>query len=231
MNHSYYLSVDTSCWSSQDQALLSCVSSRRREKIRLYARLCDRKLSLYAALLARLAILRHSPLTDNARLEFDQADRHKPRLLFDGGPDFSFSHTEGGVLCALSTDAFIGADLESLRPAPLEVMEYVFHPCEIRYVTQISDPGRKNRRFFEVWTRKEAFTKCKGLGLVCDLPSINTLDDSLSDYFHTWEARGCICSVYVSSPSLLEERVLSEKDIWDFFLPFLPADHLPGEIL
>lgn len=230
MNHSYYLSIDTSCWSPQDQALLSCVSSRRREKIRLYTRLCDRKLSLYAALLARLAILRHSPLTDNARLEFDQADRHKPRLLFDGGPDFSFSHTEGGVLCGLSPDAFIGADLESLRPAPLEVMEHVFHPREIRYVNQVADPARKDRRFFEIWTRKEAFTKCKGLGLVCDLSSINTLDDRLFDGFHTWEDGGCICSIYVSS-GLLEDHTLGEKDVWNFFLPFLPADHLPGEIL
>ena len=84
-------------------------------------------------------------------------------------------------------------DIEKVTAAPLQVMSTVFHPEEINYINDF-DQNEINKRFFTIWTKKEAYTKCTGTGLVCDITKINVLDlpddvavitESFDDYIYS----------------------------------------------
>ena len=72
----------------------------------------------------------------------------KPYFL-DNPLHFSISHSENTVIAAIS-EKNIGADIEKVREIPRGVAERFFTERE------------RGCDFFEIWTKKEAFGKCKG---------------------------------------------------------------------
>lgn len=89
---------------------------------------------------------------------------------------FSLSHSEEKVILAVS-DREIGADIERIRPLSLGVAKRFFTPAEQAYVfgkvpteRDFSLPKSEQddallRRFYEVWTKKEAYGKWQGSGI------------------------------------------------------------------
>lgn len=209
----YYLPLTSMEWSDTEDSLLKYVSLERQARISKYYFASDQKLSLYAALLSRMAILKNTRLSNEALL-FSYGKNHKPVLVSDTQLDFSFSHTKSAILCCLSEKHRVGADIESNKNAPFEIMSQVFHPNEIEYV--YSDKSLQNKRFFEIWTRKEAYAKRNGTGLTDNLTAIDTLSYS-SDFFYTWEEDSYICSVCSLESSTFQITKISEKDISAFF--------------
>lgn len=112
---------------------------------------------------------------------------------------FSISHCGNLVVCAVSKNE-IGVDIEKIRNVRLKIAEKFACENEIAYI------GEKLERFFEVWTLKEAFFKCKGTGLGADIKSVsfdikdNTISCSENGYKLFFEnvTDGCICSVCIS---------------------------------
>ncbi len=213
--YTYFLSLTSDIWTPTENILLSCVSPERRAHIFRYVHTVDRKLSLYATLLTRMTLLTHTTLTAKD-LHFRCQENHKPVLLSDSPIDFSFSHTRNAVLCCISSDTTVGADVETCLKAPYEIMDTVFHQEENAYVSTATEP-EKQKRFFRIWTQKEAYAKRNGTGLVCDLTNINTLNPSISSSLHSWEIENYICSVCGSflTPPLL--KTVSTEDIFYFF--------------
>lgn len=92
----------------------------------------------------------------------------------------SISHSHEATAVAVS-DSPIGIDIEKPRPFDLKAADRFFNSSEQEY---ISEEGTvSNARFFEVWTRKEAFVKRQGTGFkgkVCSVPTdsedLKTLD-------------------------------------------------------
>ena len=76
---------------------------------------------------------------------------------------FNLSDTEDWLAVAFSWEAPIGIDIEVIRP--IEEMEGLmvdcFSPREQAYVKSQNSV----ERFWEIWTRKEAYCKALGLGL------------------------------------------------------------------
>lgn len=205
----------SSFWCQEDSMLLSYVSLQRQERILRYTFEADKKLSLYAALLARFGISLIMGLP-TSELVFSIDTNKKPFLLSHTGCHFNLSHTRNFVLCGICLDEPIGIDVEKQIAAPFEIMKSVFHSEEIRYVEYSSELDRESR-FYKVWTRKEAFTKQCGMGLACDLPTYNTL--SLSKSFpsiHTWRENDYICSV-CGKLAQIDIKYVSESDIKDYF--------------
>lgn len=213
--YTYFLSFTTDAWTPAEDVLLSYISPERHARLLRYVHTADRKLSLYAGLIARMALLLHTPLTMN-ELQFRYKENHKPVLLADSSIDFSFSHTRNAVLCCVSPDTAVGADIEASGEAPYQIMDMVFHPEEIAYISSATNT-EKQKRFFKVWTRKEAYTKRNGTGLVCDLTNINTLEPSIAASLHSWETDRYICSVCgnFTAPPLPQQ--VSTKDVFAFF--------------
>jgi 4'-phosphopantetheinyl transferase len=114
---------------------------------------------------------------DPAQLVFEYEEWGKPRLPPQvGAPPlhFNFSHSRGLALCAVTSLAPVGVDVEKLRPMP-EMAEIAATFCAAAENAQIKDAPeeRKLEVFFGVWTRKEAFLKANGQGLVGSLAQVD----------------------------------------------------------
>lgn len=185
-------------WTLIHQKMLNLVSKERCEKIMRYHFEEDRILSLYTAILTRIAVIRLLGCS-NESIIFGENEKHKPILLKADKicrPDlfFNYSHTRNAVLLGVSRKSEIGVDIEKVSEPPLHVMEEIFHPEEIDYVNHGTLSGIATR-FYEIWTKKEAYTKYLGIGLVTELISINTLKPPISNMTKTWCDSGYVCSV------------------------------------
>ncbi len=90
---------------------------------------------------------------------------------------YSVSHSADFVILAAS-DRPIGADIERIRPLNLGIAKRFFAPGEQSYLFGASPrpqdfetpPSEQSReilgRFYEIWTKKEAFFKWRGTGIV-----------------------------------------------------------------
>lgn len=214
--HVYYLPINSLVWDKIDSQLLKYVSQERREKVLKYVFVHDQKLSLYAELLTRMELsqITKIPATE---LLFRSTNNLKPLLLSVPAVNFSFSHTRDAILCCISLDGAVGADIEKLESAPFEIMEHVFHPEEIHYV-QSSAVRQKDLHFFEIWTRKEAYLKKLGLGLSQNPEAYNTLSPAISADLHTWQQDQYICCVCGKNAASIKLNLLFEEDIRKYFM-------------
>lgn len=198
--HLYMIKNAEQTWTDTHDTLLSLLSKERQEKVLRYRFDSDKILSLYASVLTRLALTRELSCT-NDQLVFAQADRKKPHLLPDPAHpypvDFSFSHTKGTVLLGVTKEGQIGVDIEQIQSAPFRIMPSVFHPAEMSYVEQ-APADKKNQHFYEIWTRKEAYTKYLGTGLSKELTSINTLASPMKELLYSWTMEDYMCSVCIN---------------------------------
>ncbi|MBY0468210.1 MAG: 4'-phosphopantetheinyl transferase superfamily protein [Burkholderiaceae bacterium] len=85
-----------------------------------------------------LATLRHPPTS-------------RPTLTLP--VDFSLSHGDGRVVCAISTQGTVGIDVEAVGQLVAEEFQLYLSAAERAWA------GRSSRRFYSVWTRKEAVVK------------------------------------------------------------------------
>ena len=83
----------------------------------------------------------------------------KPLLPFC---HFSIAHSAELAVCAFGTGE-IGVDVEKLREIKKRESYTLFSPDETAYVN--ANDEEHNRRFLEVWTKKEAYIKMMGLSL------------------------------------------------------------------
>lgn len=125
-----------------------------------------------AAFIARRGWLRHllagylqaSP----ADLAFQRGKFGKPFLCWPPGDcvDFNCAFSSALAVCAVTRDREVGVDIECIR------QEYAFDGVVSRFFSEDergligrAQGGERTRKFFEIWTRKEAYLKCRGVGL------------------------------------------------------------------
>lgn len=91
----------------------------------------------------------------------------KPRLLGEAVQSFSASRSGTIAAFAFSSNTSVGIDVERLRPIPgmSRVIERMFSADEKRQI-QGFDPKRHQQAFFAAWTRKEAYAKAIGQGIL-----------------------------------------------------------------
>jgi 4'-phosphopantetheinyl transferase len=84
--------------------------------------------------------------------------------------EFNVAHSGSMALLAFSVGRRIGVDLEKIREdmAFEPIMERYFSSYETEAIKQLPSEERR-RAFFVCWTRKEAYLKATGEGLVFDL--------------------------------------------------------------
>lgn len=89
---------------------------------------------------------------------------------------FNLSNARTVVACAVTLDGEVGVDIEPWnRPDDsLPISAQVFSPSEMQALATC-DPQRRGRRFYELWTLKEAYVKACGHGLSMGLDQV-TLD-------------------------------------------------------
>lgn len=113
---------------------------------------------------------------DPASLQFDRNEFGKPRLA--GEPcslQFNISLTEGLVLCAVSSNAELGADVEfhGHERSMLDVADQYFSPLEIAELKRLPSVQQRQQGFFRYWTLKESLIKARGEGMSFPLDSLS----------------------------------------------------------
>ena len=76
-------------------------------------------------------------------------------------PHFNISHSGNYVIVGFS-ESNIGIDIELMDNKNIDSFIPLFHPNEQKFIND--SPDKKNA-FYEIWTRKEAFLKAKGIGI------------------------------------------------------------------
>lgn len=119
-----------------------------------------KKLSLAAGMLARQGIAKHFGINPKD-IKFRCDQNGKP---YAEGLDihFSLSHSGDLAVCAIS-DTPVGIDVEKVRHVNTGVAKKWFTEQEQAFV--FSDKTKAQRRFFEIWTKKEAYAKRTGAGI------------------------------------------------------------------
>jgi 4'-phosphopantetheinyl transferase len=161
-----------------DRALewLSAVERARHDRYRFDA---DRQMFLLGRVMARTLVGRALE-TDPRAWEWREGQRGRPEVSADSGAlSFNLAHSAGLVVCALSRDAEVGADVEHrLRPpSDPHIVRRFCSPAEIADVERQGPTGWRDQ-FLRYWTLKEAYLKARGVGIAVPLADVSfTLGD------------------------------------------------------
>ncbi|MEE2961283.1 MAG: 4'-phosphopantetheinyl transferase superfamily protein [Myxococcota bacterium] len=91
--------------------------------------------------------------------------------------DVNISHTPGLVACVVGYGNNVGIDVEDTsRSLNIDdIAKRLYHPNELQQLHWATTDKQKKQLFFKIWTRKEAFVKALGVGIVDDLTKHDTL--------------------------------------------------------
>ena len=83
---------------------------------------------------------------------------------------FNVSHTDGLVVCLVSTEGEVGVDVELFSRAPklLTLATRVFAPRELSDLAELPSAEQAHRAV-ALWTLKESYIKARGMGLALPL--------------------------------------------------------------
>lgn len=134
--------------------------------------------------------------------------------------DFSISHTEGLVVCALNTSGRVGVDVERIR-GELDFTSFQSVMSEEQWKT-IRSSAFPEKEFFKAWTYKESLTKAEGRGVYIPFEKIETTYPFSSVEDKKWyclpinpteEHTGHICSNYSFATEDVEVLAYSESGL------------------
>lgn len=131
----------------------------------------DKKRTVASEMLARKAVDEWCNIPAES-IVFDKTETGKPYAK--GLPvEFNMSHSGNMVVCAVDNKP-VGIDIEKIRPIDLTVARRICTDEELVYLFNYT-PTEQDfayttdyeilTRFFELWTAKEAYGKCLGVGI------------------------------------------------------------------
>lgn len=108
--------------------------------------------------------------TEPDRLDFCYNNHGKPCLsdrFFKDQVQFNLAHSDDLAICAFAKGRNVGIDLEHVHNIPdVEELAASFFPKQESKRLQMLPSDQKTRAFFRCWTRREAYGKAKGTGLI-----------------------------------------------------------------
>ena len=160
MIHLYFW--ETSCRYDPEaiEHFLPLLPERRIKQIESMRADIDRKLLLYSDIFLR-HLLCEQLSVQNRDLIFIRNPYGKPFLQYKPSLYFSVSHTRSAIAVAFG-DRNVGVDVEKTAPPDKDIARKVFTDREYNYV--FTGEGDTRARFYEIWTRKEAYLKWLGKG-------------------------------------------------------------------
>lgn len=125
---------------------------------------CSEIASTHDALSLLLKDLNNSQNVDEPILKMRIAEHGKPYLIDHDDIYFNISHCKQAIVTAVSNYE-IGVDAEGRRRYSNNLMERAYNDAEITAVLHSNEPEKE---FARIWTRKEAFFKWTGTGILID---------------------------------------------------------------
>ena len=150
-------------WLTADERARAHAFHHPRDTVRFQARRVARRLLLAAYLRA-----------DPNDLVFGSGPQGKPALVAPAVADFSFNASHSGPLVALAVGrgAAIGVDIERLQPLPDAAALAALCCSPAEQASCKAGDAFDGTAFLALWTRKEAFLKYRGWGLIDELAQV-----------------------------------------------------------
>ena len=193
----------TQCSEQEVARLLPLVSEQRREQALRYTHTfgqycCLKSYEMLQQLLASCRYpISNSPL--GRPIAALPRPINTPSFLYneygtpylEDGPYFSISHSKQGIAVAIS-DQPIGIDIEAIRPLNEGLVHKAMNPQEQAQIVAATNPAQE---FIRLWTRKEAYVKMQGTGIISDMHEI--LQDTQNLLWHEIVDinKGYICTI------------------------------------
>jgi len=190
-----------------DSNLISLLSKERQESVSVCKNIKHNIHSIYAELLLKYGLSNYFGI--NGNLSFSKYDGGKPFLSDFPSIDFNISHTSGMVMCAITDNGKVGVDVDHIRKVHKDVSKKVYNSAEILYVNEIEE--QCENRFFEIWTKKEAYTKYSGTGLRNNITDINMLSNEHDNKLFHWNEDQFYLSVYSDEPADKPVKITVEE--------------------
>ncbi len=165
----------------------SLMSEKKKQRVNRFRFENDKKRTVVGEMLARGAISEWCGTSEES-IVFEIAEHGKPYAK-DLNVEFNISHSADMVVCVVDTQS-VGVDIEKIRPVDLNTAKRIFNDEEVHYIFEcIPDTEDYNdhtndavlQRFFELWTKKEAYGKLIGTGLFTEMDAIDA-----TVTFKTW---------------------------------------------
>ncbi len=168
MVYLYAIQIVENQYDDEIVSLFAKISEERRKKAKKYTRRIDPKRCILGEVLLRYILWKHYGITSK-EIVFRYNEYGKPLLTKPKGIHFSISHSGEWVLCGVS-DTPIGIDVEGGMVDVAEIAERFFSEEENRYIDSQLLCNRYDA-FYKIWTLKESYIKCVGMGLYIPLDS------------------------------------------------------------
>jgi 4'-phosphopantetheinyl transferase len=145
----------------------------RKELVRAAGYPCREHRERFVAARGRLrSILSRYTCTPPERILFSYGNHGKPRLaesMNRGDLRFNLAHSADLAIYALARGREVGVDLEHIMGRPEIVLAaHVFSAAERATLAALPEVDRREA-FYSCWTRKEAYLKARGDGLIASL--------------------------------------------------------------
>ena len=148
---------------------ISHISQNRIERIQKLRFLNDQNISLLSGLLLKYSVSKYINFDINKlRLYFHYNSNKKPFLKNLPSIHFNLSHSGNYIVCAISNQN-IGIDIEKHVLIDFNNLVNFFHQKEKSEI--LSNHLKKEKIFYDIWTKKESFVKFIGTGLTIPLNS------------------------------------------------------------
>lgn len=150
----------------------------------------DRKRSVLGELLVRREISKRTGLAEKDVI-INRTENGKP-YCENAEMHFSISHCKDLVVCVVHRFP-VGVDIEFIRPLDLRVTRFACTHKDLEFINSAEDEGEKERRFFKLWTAKEAYIKLHGK-VLADLKTIDY--EAISKNCTFFELDNYIAAIY-----------------------------------
>lgn len=155
-------------------AAYAAVPAQRRDKIDRLRSPAARRLSLAAGLLLQQALGDAGVAPED--MLFDEGPYGKPFLPRRPDVQFSLSHSAASVMC-VTADRPVGCDIQLISPRGLRIAERRFTEEERQSIFAEPSESARQATFCRIWTLKESFLKCTGLGLAMPLNAFSVFPE------------------------------------------------------
>jgi 4'-phosphopantetheinyl transferase len=146
----------------------------------------DRRQYIRGRAMLRMLLSRYLE-TPPAEIRFQYENHGKPEIAAPQESRdlrFNFSDSSGLALIAVGSGSAIGVDIEKVHPLPdfLDIATRFFSAREVQAILALSE-NKRQEAFFACWTRKEAYLKATGYGLLYPLSdfSVSVDPDELAE--------------------------------------------------
>jgi 4'-phosphopantetheinyl transferase len=184
--------------------LYSLLPFEKQQAISSFRFDADKKLKICSEILIRCLICQTLHIK-NKEIQFLLNDYGKPYLAYFPSFEYNISHTKNAIAIGIS-DNPVGVDIEKIKRFDFRMPKYSFTDNENSFLT--SEQANQDRRFFEIWTKKEAYIKYSGKGLSIPLKSFDVTDTGFSPNLSSVQISDYIISV--CGTGFLDKELIKE---------------------